>query len=150
MAVGGSQAKMPTKLAVLISQMEGFGKPGEVPTVRNNPGDLRHGPNAKHPLDDTGGIGYYDSVDLGWEDLERQLRLYDKRGLTLQQVIEEYAPPEENDTTEYLRFMCAGLGVTEDTTVSDCLKQTVYSYPVFLTLCVLTMYRYGNLFQIYC
>jgi hypothetical protein len=47
-----------SKMAILMSHMEGFGVPGSIPTVRNNPLDLRHGPNASHPPDDPDGIGY--------------------------------------------------------------------------------------------
>jgi hypothetical protein len=105
---------MRTKLALLISQMEGFGKPGAIPTVRNNPGDLRHGPHAKHyegiGIGEYNSIGWYDTVELGWSDLERQLTLYAMRGLTLDKLVMLYAPPTENDSENYLRFLCEGLG----------------------------------------
>jgi len=110
-----------SKMAILMSHMEGFGVPGSIPTVRNNPLDLRHGPNASHPPDDPDGIGYYDSPELGWQDGERQLRLYADRRLTVSQAINEFAPPSENNTQAYLDYVCEGLGCTSDALVSSVL-----------------------------
>lgn len=107
-----------TKLALLISKEEGFGRPGKTPTVRHNPGDLRHGPHCEHP----GGtahkndVGTIDTDEHGWSDLERQLQIYADEGLTLRQTINLYAPPaDHNDTSAYLTFVAAGLGVSPDT-----------------------------------
>jgi hypothetical protein len=110
-----------TKLAELMSKMEGFGVPGAIPTVRNNPLDLRHGPNAAHPADDPDGIGYYATVELGWADGERQLRLYAMREMTLQEAIYEFAPPGENDSDSYLAFVVSGLGCAPDTPMAEAL-----------------------------
>jgi hypothetical protein len=108
-------------LAQVMSTMEGFGVPGAIPTVRNNPLNLRHGPNATHPQDDPDGIGYYATVELGWADGERQLGLYAERNLTLQAAIYEFAPPNENDSANYLNFVCQGVGCSPDTLVSAAL-----------------------------
>jgi hypothetical protein len=111
-----------TKMAELMSKMEGFGVPGAIPTLRNNPLDLRHGPNATHPADDPNGIGYYATPELGWADAERQLRLYAVREMTVQEAIYEFAPPgDDNDTDAYLTFVCSGLGCTPDTSMTDAL-----------------------------
>lgn len=112
---------MTTKLARLIAQEEGFGIPGSIPTRRNNPGDLRHSPHSQHP-GDPNAIGTIDTVEHGWEDLERQLRLDAERGLTLRGLVEKYAPPGENDTEGYLQFLCRGLGLPETATVEEALK----------------------------
>ena len=109
-----------TKLAKLISQMEGFGKPGAVPATHHNPGDLRHSPHSQHGSDPNG-IGQIDTDADGWADLERQLQLYAQRGLTLRQAIAQFAPPTENDTRGYLEFIAQGLGVSGDTPVSAVL-----------------------------
>lgn len=112
-----------TKLAKLISKQEGFGRAGTIPTLRNNPGDLRHSPNSQHP-GDPNAIGTIDTLEHGWEDLERQLRLYAARGLTLRQCIEQYAPPSENNTSAYLDFVVAGFfGVVgEETPLAQVLE----------------------------
>jgi hypothetical protein len=100
-----------TKLAFLMSSEEGFGRPGKIPTVRHNPGDLRHSPHSQHP----GGpahkedIGTIDTNEHGWQDLERQLQLYAKRGLNLQQAIYAFAPAADgNDPARYLAGVLAG------------------------------------------
>lgn len=98
-----------TLLAVLIAQQEGFGVPGAIPTVRNNPGDLRHSPHSAHPADDPNGIGTIDTVEHGWEDLERQLKLNASRGMNLQQCIFTWAPQSDgNDPGAYLRNVIDG------------------------------------------
>ena len=114
---------MRTKLATLIARMEGFGKPGTIPTVRHNPGDLRHGPHAHHPNPDKPNeVAWYDTDADGWEDLERQLKLYSQRGMTLRQMVAIYAPPNENDTHNYLDFICEALAMSPDDPVRAALE----------------------------
>ena len=110
-----------TKLAYLISKMEGYGVPGAIPTVRNNPGNLRHSNHSAHPgnPDD---IGTIDTVEHGWEDLERQLQIYAAAGMTLRRMVYCYAPPTENNSERYLRFVCDGLGLPPDATVAKALE----------------------------
>lgn len=110
-----------TKLAQLIGKEEGFGKPGTVPTTHHNPGDLRHSPHSEHP-GDPNAIGEIDTDEHGWEDLERQLQLYAERGWSIRDTIYAFAPPTENNTEEYLKFVCAGLGLPSTTRVSEALK----------------------------
>jgi hypothetical protein len=117
MTIGAS-----SKLAALIAQEEGYGIPGSVPTRDNNPGDLRHSPHSFHDPNAPDGIGKIDNPDDGWSDLQRQLQLYAERGLTLRQAIYEFAPPVQNNTAQYLDFVCTGLNCTPDILVSDALK----------------------------
>lgn len=112
-----------SKLARLIAQEEGYGIPGSIPDRNNNPGDLRHSPHSFHPPDSPSGIGQIDTPADGWTDLERQLDLYAERGLTLQQAIYEFAPPEENNSAQYLKFVCDGLGLPDTATVAEALRQ---------------------------
>lgn len=111
-----------SKLAVLIAREEGYGIPGTVPTRDNNPGDLRHSPHSFHLPNSPDSIGQIDTPADGWADLERQLQLYADRGLTLQEAIYDFAPPSENNSSQYLNFICSGLGCTPDTLVSEALK----------------------------
>jgi len=111
-----------TRLAQLIALNEGFGIPGAIPTVRNNPGDLRHGPHEQHP-NGPNDIGTVDTVEDGWADLERQLELYAHRGFTLRQLAYTYAPPADGNPTEaYLTSLTKGLGMPDTTLVSEALK----------------------------
>lgn len=111
-----------TKLALLISKIEGFGRPGAIPTTHNNPGDLRHSPHSSHP-GDPNAIGQIDTVADGWADLERQLRLNADRGMTLRECIESWAPPSDgNDTQEYLQMVCDGLALPPETPLRVALQ----------------------------
>ena len=119
-----SSNQMPgpkSKLALLISKMEGFGKPGTVPTTHHNPGDLRHSPHSEHP-EDPNAIGVIDTDEHGWEDLERQLQLYAYRNMTVKDAIYQFAPPTENNTQNYLNFICEGLNCSPDTPISKVLN----------------------------
>jgi hypothetical protein len=112
-----------TRLAQLIARNEGFGLIGTVPTKRNNPGDLRHSPHASHVGVGPNDIGIIDTVEHGWEDLERQLQLFADRGDTLEQLAYTYAPPgDDNPTEAYLQSILKGLGVDRSYKVSDALK----------------------------
>ena len=106
-----------TRFAQLVAAQEGFGKAGATPTRDNNPGDLRHSPHSSHAGEDPNAIGEIDTVADGWADLERQLKLYAERGLTVGEAIAAFAPPNENNTFGYLAFVVAGLGqgITADT-----------------------------------
>lgn len=112
---------MPSLLATLMSHEEGFGLAGTLPTRNNNPGDLRHSPHSTHDPSAPNAIGKIDTVEHGWEDLELQLQEYAERGLTLKQLFAVYAPPNENNTSQYEAFVLKGLGLDEDDTVADAL-----------------------------
>lgn len=109
-----------SKLARLIALQEGFAKPGAIPTVNHNPGDLEHAPGETH--DGLSPVGAFVDDPAGWAALERQLQLYADRKMTLRAAIYAFAPPTENDSEEYLSFVCEGLGCAPDTLVSEALK----------------------------
>lgn len=111
-----------TKLAQLIAKEEGFYVAGSLPNRDHNPGDLRHSPHSFHTPDAPDAIGKIDTVVDGWADLERQLKIYAERGLTLRECIDIYAPPTENNSAQYLNYVCTGLGLPPDTLVSNALK----------------------------
>jgi hypothetical protein len=112
-----------SKLAHLIAQEEGFDVPGSLPARDHNPGDLRHSPHSFHDSDPNA-IGQIDDDADGWADLERQLQFYAERGLTLEEAIYEFAPPSENNSAEYLAYVCSGLKCDPQMLVSDALKIT--------------------------
>jgi len=112
-----------TKLALLIARREGFYVKGSIPQTHNNPGDLRHSPHSMHTADAPDAIGMIDTVEHGWEDLERELGLYAGRNATLQDLVYAYAPPADaNNSAAYLEFVCKGLNCPSATLVSDALK----------------------------
>jgi hypothetical protein len=110
-----------SKLAEAIAHEEGYYIPGSLPNRNNNPGDLRHSPHSSHAADAPDAIGQIDTRVDGWADLERQLQIYAGRGMTIEQMVYEYAPPTENNSAAYLNFVCQYVGCEPQTTVSDAL-----------------------------
>ena len=113
-----------TLFCKLWSEIEGFGKPGKVPTRDHNPGDLRHSPHSQHP-GDPNAIGVIDNDEHGYEDQERQAEIYASRiitidpetkepcpprHMTIKDAVYTIAPPNENNTVNYLDFMVSGFG----------------------------------------
>jgi hypothetical protein len=112
-----------TLLARLMSDEEGYNVLGSIPQRQNNPLDLRHAPLETHPPDSPDSVGSFATSAQGWAMGERQLQLYAERGLTLEQMVYEFAPPSDNnDTLAYLNFICKGGGWTSDTPVAQALE----------------------------
>lgn len=98
------------RIAQAISVAEGYGKPGEIPTVRNNPGNIR---------DPSGAIGTYATNEDGWEALYRQVRamlvpssLYDP-SWPLTEIARVYTG--ESAYMNWANNVAAVLGVSTDT-----------------------------------
>ena len=104
----------------LCAEMEGWGKLGAIPTKDNNPMDLFHSPHSEHP--EGPGVGVIGTLAEGWQDAERQARLWADRGLTLREAIHLQAPAPENDEVGYLKFVAEGLGVDADTPMSKVVE----------------------------
>ena len=125
-----------TKLARAFAHEEGFGRPGKIPTIRHNPGDLRHSPHSQHPggpahKDD---IGTIDTDEHGWQDLHRQLGIFAVMGLTIRQAVNIYlgvprdateaqlaAAPDRNNVLVYLAGVCHTMALSPETLVSNAL-----------------------------
>jgi len=111
-----------------IAKQEGFGVPGAIPTICHNPGDLIYGPEAVHfgAIAAHGRFAVFPDDETGWHALRKWLSMpaqFDKNGqLThgylgaiLQQVIDRFAPPVENDSVGYLDFVMKATGLSADT-----------------------------------
>jgi hypothetical protein len=83
---------------------------------------LRHSPHSSHDGEGPDDIGIIPTVEEGWADLERQLRYDALRGFTLEQLVYTYAPPNENDSEAYLKFLCNYMGMNASTTVEVALR----------------------------
>jgi hypothetical protein len=115
-----------SKLAQLIATEEGFYVEGSIPNRNRNPGDLRHSPHSFHDPAHPNAIGQIDTVADGWADLERQLREFADRGLTLAQMINIYSPASDgNDPIGEIAYLCRELGCSPNTLVKDALLITV-------------------------
>ncbi len=124
---------MPSRLAQLIAHNEGYGVPGAIPTVRYNPGDLRHSPHSTHKPGAPNDIGWIDTAEHGWWDLERQLKLFAEEGLTLSEMVSVYlgfpkdAPLDDsvidgNNRLPYLHTICTSLALPPTATVQAALE----------------------------
>lgn len=85
--------------------------------VNNNPGNLRFAGQAG-ASQGQGGFAKFDSPEAGVKALNNQIALDASRGHTLASFINKYAPPTENNTSQYLTQAIANLGVTKDTPLS--------------------------------
>lgn len=103
--------------------MEGFFKPGSRAAVNNNPGNLWDGSRRiwPHLPHDDKGFVIFPSQDAGWRALERQVELDASRRHTLETFLFKYAPPSENNTENYIRFVSQRVGIPRDVPLSDLL-----------------------------
>lgn len=111
-----------SKLARVMAQEEGFYVAGSVPNRDHNPLDLRHSPNSSHAGEGSNDIGIIDNDTDGWADADRQLQLYAARNMTLRQMVYTLAPPEENNSEQYLAYVCGQMRLPETASVADALK----------------------------
>jgi hypothetical protein len=73
--------------------------------TNNNVGNIRFVPSIKWQgqVGNKNGFAVFDTVSNGVRAMVKQLNTYKSRGLnTIQEIITTYAPPNENDTTEYI------------------------------------------------
>jgi hypothetical protein len=132
---------MPLTVLVAMSKVEGFGEPGEIPTVANNPLDLIYcdesihfGATGQH-LHANGtpsGFAQFASVDDpttgGWQAGRRWLSVpahFDANrnliggymGATISQAINRFAPGSQkgNNPLAYVTAVCEKTGLTPQT-----------------------------------
>jgi hypothetical protein len=88
----------------------------------NNPGNLDYGAYArsKGAIASDGKSAIFPNMDAGrtaHQNILWELGLY--RGKTIEQAINIYAPPFENDTESYIRRICAAAGVSRNMLLSE-------------------------------
>lgn len=81
----------------------------------HSPGNLMYAKQREATGVDDKGFAVFPDDPAGWRALTAQINLDQKRGLTIEQFVYKYAPPHENDTDSYEKFLCSGLrGSPED------------------------------------
>ena len=103
------------RIAIAISEMEGFNKPGSRAQRQNNPGNLRSW--GKTPIVD--GFANFPTAAEGWSALRRQIWRNVDRGLTLYEffggkpnVYAGYAPDTDgNRSRHYAEFVAKRAGI---------------------------------------
>lgn len=111
-------------LSGAIATQEGWFVPGSMPSVRHNPGDLRYAGQvgAIKPASVTPPpIATFVSNAAGVTALCRQIWLQVATGQTVREIIAQWAPTTENDTTAYLADVLLWTGLPADTPILDLL-----------------------------
>ncbi len=85
----------------------------------NNPGNLKYAGQREAVGKDDKGLAVFPNPPAGWRALIAQIKLDQRRGLTVKDWIYKYAPLNENKTEDYLRFICGELGCTGKTSLSS-------------------------------
>lgn len=111
-----------------MARQEGFGVPGARPTVNNNPLDLEFGPEASEfgATGTDGRFAIFPDAETGWNAGRRWLSVparFDANrnlvggymGATIEQAINRFAPPVENETSAYVQNVCKWTGLTPTT-----------------------------------
>jgi hypothetical protein len=100
-----------------IARQEGFLVPGSRPNRRNNPGDIEDGKFAQdHGAlpSDGNRFAAWPTPEAGY-DAMRALLVRGYVGLTVEQALNKWAPPVENDVNSYQKNVCAWTGLTPET-----------------------------------
>jgi hypothetical protein len=93
----------------------------------NNPGNLRYSENLTRPgyvlegaTKGDAGFAKFNTIEEGIEAMKKQLRLdLVKRGMTLEDFLNKYAPPKENRTDIYINNIAKALDIDPDDKVSS-------------------------------
>ena len=85
----------------------------------NNPVNLRYMVQKESAGADSDGFARFPAPESGWRAAHRQIKLDQKRNLTLQQFIFKFAPPNENDSDNYLEFVAKELRMSKATPISE-------------------------------
>lgn len=83
----------------------------------NNPLNIRHGEQwegMSPEQEDTSFVSFI-SPEYGVRAATKILQSYRRKGInTVEGVVSRWAPPSENDTEEYINFVCGKTGFTSD------------------------------------
>lgn len=117
----------PMTLDQAIARMEGFYVAGQVPNRpqrNNNPGDIEFGPFAQRYGATHGDprFAVFSSVDKGFQALQALLRSDHYINLTIEQCVNKYAPPNENDDGTYVAAVCHWTGREPSDLLSNILE----------------------------
>lgn len=103
------------RVAQAIARAEGYGVPGAIPTVRNNPGNIK---------DETGQIATYPTPAAGWAALYRQVAMmftgesrWYRPDMSIAEIARIYTG--EASYMNWANNVSRFLGVTPDTALKD-------------------------------
>lgn len=89
----------------------------------NNVGNIRYSPNNKWKGQigkNKSGFVVFDTLENGFRALMLLLVGYVRKGRnTIEKIVYVYAPPNENDTQNYIRVVSASLGIKPDQVITE-------------------------------
>lgn len=88
----------------------------------NNPVNLRYAKQKEATGSDVDGFAVFPTPEAGWRAAHHQIDLDRKRYLTLEKFINKFAPPNENDTENYIEFIVKELDIPRDRLLLDISK----------------------------
>jgi hypothetical protein len=97
---------------------------------RNNPGNIRYNPANKWQgqTGTEGGFVVFSTPEFGLRAMAKLLYNYQQQGFkTLSAIINKYAPPSENATTNYIKFVSDKVRIPPNMIVPDELMPFVAS-----------------------
>jgi len=101
-----------------IAKQEGYGVHGTLATVLNNPGNIEWGKFARaHGAIQAGRFAHFPSPEAGFKALKALLTSA-YLGLTVEEALNKWAPPVENQTDIYIKNVCEWTGFTPQTVLT--------------------------------
>lgn len=117
---------MAMTLLEAMARQEGALVPGSRPQRNNNPGDLEYGKFARaHGATGCDGrFAIFASIRDGYKAMAALLASA-YCGMTIEDALNKYAPPVENNTNVYLSNVCGWTGLAPTDIISDHLELPV-------------------------
>jgi hypothetical protein len=120
LGLGVVQVLAPAQTATIastIQQVEGY-YPGSVAYRNNNPGNLKYVGQAGATGADANGFAVFPDYATGLQALDDQIQLYAGRGLSIQGMMQIYAPASDgNNPNSYAAQVAGALGVDPSTSL---------------------------------
>ena len=106
-------------IAQTIQQQEGY-YPGSLAYTNNNPGNLVYA-GQSGATQGAGGFAKFPDYSTGYPALLNQIQLYASRGMTIQDMMNVYAPAGQgsNNPTVYAATIANAVGASPDTALTD-------------------------------
>lgn len=94
-----------------IANMEGYNVSGSIAQRYNNPGNLRYAPTQSGTASTaSGNFATFNDSNQGWSALQDYIN--NNSNMSLRDFIYQYAPPTENNTSNYLNYVADQMGVS--------------------------------------
>lgn len=95
-----------------IARMEGFYSKGTRPNRNHNPGDIQYGKfaAAHGALASDGRFAIFPDDETGFAAMKALLSGPSYEGMTVEEALNKWAPPVENDVSAYLENVCKWVG----------------------------------------